>query len=220
MRVKWIGVTLALMALVPGRALAQDKRIVAEIGMGPTVLFGPAADHFGGGFNFDLGINYKLNPKFAVRLDTLVTKHDVKDEITNQLGVGDGDGWIWHLSGNGVMFKPINDRFWVHGIAGLGFYHRKINLTNPGTDLVTVCDPWIFVCYPIGVPATDIAGARSSSDFGVNFGGGLDFRIGENHSAFIEFRYHYVWGPKGTDSTGASRSANTQMMPITIGIRF
>jgi len=217
---KWIGVALVAMALVPGQAAAQDKRIIAEIGMGPTVVFGPASDNLGAGFNFDLGINYKLNPKFALRVDTMVTKHDVKDEITNQLDVGDGNAWVWHLSGNGVMFHPINDRVWLHGIAGLGFYYRRVNLTNPGTDIVTVCDPWIFVCSPLGVPSTDIVGERSSRDFGVNFGGGLDFRVGENHSAFIEFRYHYVWGPKGTDASGASRSANTQMMPITIGIRF
>ena len=37
------------------------------------------------------------------------------------------------------------------------------------------CDPWWYVCYPGGfVPVDYIVGERTSTDFGVNFGGGVN----------------------------------------------
>ena len=65
-------------------------------------------------------------------------------------------------------------------------------MTTPGVGYVPgYCDPWWYVCYPGGfVPVENIVGERSSTDFGMVFGGGVNFNI-----AFAEVRYHYIWGP-------------------------
>jgi len=45
-------------------------------------------------------------------------------------------------------------------------------------------------------------------------------------SVYLEFRYHYIWGPEINPSEAASltgttaKRANGQFLPITVGIRF
>jgi len=224
MRVKLL-IVLMTLALLPAVAAAQDRKVVGEIGIGPTILFGPAADNVGTGFNFDAGVLVKLSEVFGVKVDTLVSRHDVKDEVTTALGVGDGNVWIWHLSGNAMLSTPFKNRASLYSIAGLGVYYRNANLTNPGVGFATVCDPWLYVCYDTPVATDKVIGSRSSTDFGMNIGGGVNFKVGETSMLFVEFRYHYVWGPKPDVAvnplTGANTgNANTQMMPITFGVRF
>jgi opacity protein-like surface antigen len=215
---------LVLIAAIPAVAAAQDRKVIGEVGMGPTIVFGPAGDRIGTGFNFDFGVIYKASNTFGIKVDTLVTRHDVKDEITSQLDVGDGNAWMWHFSGNAMISSGFDKKASVYGIGGLGVYYRKVNLTNPGVGFVTVCDPWLLICYPVAVEADQIVGERSTTDFGMNFGGGVNFRVGATTSVFVEFRYHYVWGPKPVPTVqplnGEVKAINSQMMPITFGIRF
>jgi hypothetical protein len=77
------------------------------------------------------------------------------------------------------------------------------------------------------VPVDNIIGERSSTDFGMVFGGGANF------SAFYtELRYHYIWGPTveeqtigggtllPTPITVAERKSNGQFLQLTFGVRF
>ena len=58
------------------------------------------------------------------------------------------------------------------------------------------------------------------TDFGMNFGGGVSFPMGDSASFYIEARYHYIWGPTdGLDGKSYGK-ANGQFFPITGGIRF
>ena len=86
------------------------------------------------------------------------------------------------------------------------------------------CDPWWYVCYPGGfVPVEDVVGKRSSTDFGMDFGGGVKFG-----AIYAEIRYHYIWGPTvevtGPDNTlpgvSSERKANGQFLQTTFGFRF
>src|SRR5262249_35983639 len=75
------------------------------------------------------------------------------------------------------------------------------------------CDPWWYVCVPGGfVPVDNIVGERSSTDFGMDFGGGVNFGV-----IYAEVRYHYIWGPtiEGTD-----QKANGKFLATTFGFRF
>ena len=70
--------------------------------------------------------------------------------------------------------------------------HRPIKVTTPSVGYAPgYCDPWWYVCYPGGwVPVENIVGERSSTDFGMDFGGGVRFG-----AIYAELRYHYIWGP-------------------------
>ena len=76
----------------------------------------------------------------------------------------------------------------------MGVYYRPIKVTTPGVGWVPgYCDPWWYVCYPggMGRNSTNIIGERSSTDFGMAFGGGVNFG-----TFYAELRYHYIWGPE------------------------
>ena len=69
------------------------------------------------------------------------------------------------------------------------------------------------------MPVENIVGERSSTDFGMDFGGGLNF------GAFYgEVRYHYIWGPEVELPAGAQtvtdRKADGQFLQATVGFRF
>lgn len=220
MRVVTMAVVLA--ALVTGTARAQDRRVVGEIGVGPTFVMGPAGDNVGSGFNFQFGAIYKVNDVFGIKVDSMITSHDVKDEITTALNVGDGDAWVWHLSGSVVLSTPSSRPISAYAVTGLGVYYRKVTLTNPGAEFIEVCNPWLLICYDAPIPADQVVGARSSTDLGLNVGGGLNFRVAQNTAVFVESRFHYVWGPKTSPQVNplATRSANGQFFPLVFGVRF
>jgi hypothetical protein len=58
------------------------------------------------------------------------------------------------------------------------------------------------------------------------FGGGVNIRVSDAASVFVELRYHYIWGPEVNSSqvstiTGTDTiKANGQFMPLTFGVRF
>ena len=108
-------------------------------------------------------------------------------------------------------------------ITGLGVYYRPVKVTSPGVGYVPgYCNPWYYVCWPGGwVPVENILGERSSTDVGINVGGGVNFQVGETAAIYVEARYHYIWGPEVTDPrTNTTQKANGQFFPITFGVRF
>jgi opacity protein-like surface antigen len=106
-------------------------------------------------------------------------------------------------------------------------YYRPVNVTTPGVGYTTICDPYWYVCYPTLVAVDQVVGSRSSTDFGMNFGGGVNYKLTDSASIYFEVRYHYVWGPTIEPTvnplTGAQigkQTANGQFLPITVGFRF
>jgi hypothetical protein len=112
----------------------------------------------------------------------------------------------------------------------MGVYYRPAKITTPSVGFAPgYCDPWFYVCFPGGwVPVDKIVGKRSSTDFGMSFGGGVKFG-----PAFAELRYHYIWGPtiqggdlgvNPLDNTAAAalvgKKANGQFIQTTFGVRF
>jgi hypothetical protein len=65
------------------------------------------------------------------------------------------------------------------------------------------------------VPVENIVGERSSTDFGMAFGGGVEFG-----AFYAEARYHYIWGPEIAGATGDSTKADGKFLQTTFGFRF
>jgi hypothetical protein len=125
-----------------------------------------------------------------------------------------------------VVFQKPEGSVRPYGVAGMGIYYRPVKVTTPGVGYVGgYCDPYWYVCYPGGfVEVTNIIGERSSTDFGMDFGGGLKF------GAFMaDIRYHYIWGPEveekiatlpAATTTSGDRKANGQFLQFTFGVKF
>jgi opacity protein-like surface antigen len=226
----------ALLAAAP--AAAQDEKPVQlNIGGGFTGIYGAAKDSIGNGGHFTLGVIFNVKPTFSLQGEygwTGIGKKqlvaDVFPSPTGSAGVPTdffADGNMQYGDFN-VLFNPsTGSKAKPYALAGLGVYYRPVNVTTPGVGYTTICDPYWYVCYPTLVAVDQVVGSRSSTDFGMNFGGGLNYKLGDSASIYFEVRYHYIWGPEFaatvnplTGATIPAGKANGQFLPITVGFRF
>ena len=222
----------ALTAVTATNASAQDDRPVQFIlGGGYTAPNSEVRDHLGDGYNFNIGLQVNVTP--VIGIEGLYSFNGLGDKrITLPVSVTPVDGGVptdffadmnmQFGSANVVIQKPEGS-VRPYGLVGMGVYYRPIKVTTPGVGYVPgYCDPWWYVCYPGGfVPVENIVGERSSTDFGMDFGGGVKFGF-----AYAEARYHYIWGPEievqggGSLPSGADNKANGQFFMLTFGIRY
>jgi hypothetical protein len=230
-----------LVAMAPLGAQAQDQRVHFSLGGGFTVPNSEVRDRLGNGYNFNFGVDVDITPVVAIeglysfnglgekRVEIPLsptpdgTRESVPTDFFAEMNMQYGTGSLI------VQVPEGNVR--PYGLVGMGVYHRPITVTTPGIGFAPgYCDPWWYVCYPGGfVPVENIVGERSSTDFGMDFGGGVRF-----WQAYAEIRYHYIWGPTieaqelpappvtTPPSTGslAGEKANGQFLATTFGIRF
>jgi len=224
-----------LLIALPVRA--QDERPVGvNFGLGWTFPVGKFNDSFDAGFHGEAGLTYNITPTWGIQAEYMyqfmdgpektisVVSNPIAGSVTN--GLLESNHHMHAGTFNVVGKTNTPDRmFQAYGLAGLGIYHRTVQITSPSVGYTTYCDPYWYVCYPALTEIDRILGDRSSNDFGMNFGGGVTF--GHEAKFFIETRYHYVWGPKiapnvpatGT-STPVSESSNGQYWPLTFGVRW
>ena len=90
-----------------------------------------------------------------------------------------------------VVFKPAGGKgakASPYIVAGGGYYHRSIEVTSPAVGYVPpYCNPWYYVCFPGGfIPVDKVVGHRSSDDFGIDVGGGVDVKMGDSAILFFD----------------------------------
>jgi opacity protein-like surface antigen len=225
-----------LLAAWPGGAQAQEKKVNFSLGGGFTVPNSEVRDRLGDGYNFNFGLQVNLTPMIAIEglysFNGLGEKDitvDVFPQPLQDAGVAtpfSADMNMQYGTGSLIVQAPEGTKVRPYGLVGMGVYYRPIKVTTPGVGWVPgYCDPWYYVCYPGGwVETENIIGERSSTDFGMAFGGGVNFG-----PVFAELRYHYIWGPEVQVNTPSqpiagvetdTRKANGQFLATTFGFRF
>jgi hypothetical protein len=210
-------------------ALAQDKKAYFILGGGYTAPNAEVRDHLGDGYNFVIGGQFNATPKIGI--EGLYSFNGLgQKQISVPLSATPGGATVptdffadmnmQYGTVNVVMQKP-EGTVRPYGAIGMGIYYRPIKVTTPAVGYVPgFCDPWWYVCYPGGFVAVDqIVGERSSTDFGMDFGGGAKFG-----AFYAEARYHYIWGPEvkaqGASTSTTTDKANGQFFVTTFGVRF
>ena len=215
-----------------GVAVAQDKPVDVNVGFGVALPVGALNDTFDTGWNGNAGVTFNFRPGLGIQgeysymrmggpekyidvsptpgappnAELIESNHQVHSGTFNLVAKSSGDGMVGG-----------------YGLGGFGVYHRTIQLTSPAVGYTTVCDPYWYVCYPALVEVDRILGDRSSTDFGINFGGAITF--GPEAKFYIEARWHYIWGPKVTRPANGGQpaeelSTNAQYFPITFGVKW
>jgi hypothetical protein len=229
---RWI---VVLGCLVGGRAAAQGSYVVDpyadEVGLvGPLVWnfggqvafpLGPSADRVGTGWGFAVGLTFNPKPVYGLQFEYGA---DWASLLTGKVGAGSditGDAFLQYFDLNAVL-RPIHSgRVTVYLVGGGGLYYRSARVTRiTGTTLAPYCDPWLYYCSAVPVSTGTVLGSRHSWDWGLDAGVGLAFGAGPGVRFYLEARYHYIFGPSFTDSTGASRTADGQYLPVTLGVKF
>jgi opacity protein-like surface antigen len=214
------------LVIVSGEARAQEQRFNFSLGGGWTAPSGEVGDRFGDGYNFNIGFQVNVTPVIAI------------EGLYSYNGLGEKSVTIPVYPDQGLppvptdFFANTNIQYGTvsliaqkpegpvrpYGLVGMGVYYRPVQVTTPGVGFVPgYCDPWWYVCYPGGfVPVDNIIGERSSTDFGMVFGGGVNFG-----KIYTELRYHYVWGPTIQNPLdGSEIKADGKFLALTFGVRF
>jgi opacity protein-like surface antigen len=227
-----VGLGFLLSASIAG---AQDKKVEVSLGGGFTTPNSDVRDHLGNGYNFNLGVQVNVTP--VIGIEGVYSYNGLGDKRISipVSGTPGGDAVPTDFFGSmnmqygvgNVVFQRPHGGIKPYGLVGMGVYYRPVKVTTPGVGFVPgYCDPWWYVCVPGGfVPVENIIGERSSTDFGMDFGGGVKFGF-----IYAELRYHYIWGPTVQEGTpiqslpnvtvSADRKANGQFLATTFGIRF
>ena len=232
-----VGFVLAagLLTVCPAAALAQDDRVDFSLGGGFTAPNSEVRDHLGDGYNFNFGVQVNVSRAFAIeglysfnglgdkRISIPVSPEPI--ETTTVPTDFSADMNMQYFTVSAVFQRPEGSGVRPYGLVGGGVYYRPVKVTTPAVGFVPgYCDPWWYVCYPGGfVPVENVVGKRSSTDFGMDVGGGVNFG-----TFYSELRYHYIWGPT-VPTTGpvqplpgvsSERKANGQFLQFTFGFRF
>ncbi len=219
--------TAMLLAAVPASAQV-DKPVEFTFGGGVTFPQSEVRDHLGDGYNINFGVTFNVTP--VIGIEALYSFNGLGEKRVSipVSPTPSDDGVPTDFYGNmnmqygtvSLVVKKPDGSVRPYFVAGMGVYYRPIEVTTPGAGWVPgYCNPWWYVCTPGGfVPVDVIVGSRSSTDFGMDFGGGVSFG-----AFYAEMRYHYIWGPTVDASAlggSSSRKANGQFLPITFGVRF
>jgi opacity protein-like surface antigen len=232
-----IFVGAAMLAAAP--AAAQDERPVQiNVGGGFTGVYGAGADRVGNGGNFTLGVIFHTQSPISIQgeygwngMKQKQLTVDVFPQPVENGGVPTdffADANMQYGTVNALFEPKTSSRARPYGLVGMGVYYRPVTISTPGVGYASVCDPYWYVCYPALVPVEQVVGERSSTDFGMNFGGGVNFHMTDHASIYLEVRYHYIWGPEigngaqvnPLSGTASATKANGQFLPITVGFRF
>ena len=228
-------IVVLLATVWPVAAQAQEKRVYYSFGGGYTQPNAEVSDRLGGGYNFNFGV--QVNASGVIGIEGLYSYNGLGDKrlsvpvfptpIPGASTATDffGDMNMQYGTASLIVQRP-NGGVRPYGLVGMGVYYRPVRVTTPGVGWVPgYCDPWWYVCYPGGwVETENIIGERSTTDFGMAFGGGVNFGV-----VYAELRYNYIWGPEvsvsnsnlpGVSVETDTRKANGQFLQTTFGIRF
>ncbi len=218
--------TVALAAFAIPAAAQDEKPVDFNIGGGFTIPYSDAKDAFGTGGNFQIGVTFNVTQEVGIQANYGYTRFGSKDilptststiistiPLTAHNTMHDGDFSL-------VLSAPRKEAVAPYGLIGGGVYHSIVNVTTPSVGVGTVCDPWLLICYPAAVPVDQIVGERTSTAFGLNFGGGVAFRVGETARFFVEVRYIHTYGPSFTNAAGTTINANGNYFPFVFGFKL
>ena len=221
--------TGVFVAMLPGAAQAQEQRVNFSLGGGWTAPNSDVRDHLGDGYNINIGLQVNVTP--VIGIEGLYSFNGLGDKRISIPVSGEPGGETvptdfsadmnMQYGTASLVFQKPDGGVRPYGLVGMGVYYRPVKVTTPGVGFVPgYCDPWWYVCVPGGfVPVENIIGERSSTDFGMAFGGGANFG-----TFFAEARYNYIWGPEiepeVTPLADTPTKADGQFLQLTFGFRF
>jgi hypothetical protein len=199
----------------------DDPRGNVNLGMPLSAPLNPMGRFTNFGWGITVGSGYNFTRKHAVvgefMWNHLFVPAGALAPIRAAMQTPDinGSGRLYALTGN-YRFELRKKTLGTYLIAGAGLYHRGASLSQPVTTGTNVtCEPtwewWGFSCSSGTVTGNETLQSSSSTAFGLNGGFGFTVRVGDApYRVYIESRYHYA----------PTRGINTQLVTVTLGIRY
>jgi hypothetical protein len=204
---------------MPGSPLYEGSSWSAYVDGGPSWMVGDMNRFIKDGWAFSFGFGPKFGRNASLFLDFLWSYHGLQPDALSKVGSTGGDASMLGITLNPLWRINPDGRVGGYVTGGGGYYHRTVQVSEPGVALVPVYDSWWgfgyspyydpFLGYTVA-PASVITGRHNDDTYGVNAGLGLTFHPGEFVEIFLEARYHYVW----------TENRPTQFIPLVLGIRW
>lgn len=199
------------------------SRLTYEAGGGFNAPTSDSGHDITWGGNFTLGAGMRFSHGVSLLAEYQFIDDKLPGRVIAEAGATGGNAHIWSLTLDPVidlMPKRANS---VYITGGGGFYRKVTNFTDPVPQ--TYCT--YFYC---GVGYVNgVVGHFSSNQGGWSIGGGFTHKIGGLYGTgktqiFAEARYLDILTPAVTTSPNGlgvtSVSADTKIIPVTVGVRF
>jgi len=222
-----IAVQLVLIAACTSWVNAQeeygeDMRLNTNLAFTLTAPLNPIARfaNFGWGTTVGAGYNFSRRHAFVGEFmwNRLYPSSETLAPLKLALHSGDlhGHSDLYAFTAN-YKFELRGRTLGTYFIGGTGFYYRTTTLSqNVVTGTATTCTPvwlfWGFSCSQGSVSEDQTLASGSSGALGFNGGMGFTVKVSSEprYRMYFEARYHYA----------PTSRVNTQVVPVTIGIRF
>jgi len=198
---------------------AQDEKVNTNLGGVVSVPMNPTARFVHLGWGTNVGIGYNISPRNAVigefMWNRVYATAGAIDPVRNALGTHkvNGTADVFAITGN-YRYELRGKLLGTYLIGGGGWYYRGANLSQkvPSGTAAACSAVWTWWGYTCtgGMVTSTLAGAHSNA-FGGNGGIGFTWRVGEApYRLYVEARYHHA----------PTKNFNTELIPITFGIRY
>jgi hypothetical protein len=199
----------------------DDPKANTNLGMPLSAPLNPAGRFVNLGAGITVGAGYNFTRRHAVigefMWNHLLTNNAALAPIRVALQNPDisGGGNLYAFTGN-YRFELRGRALGTYLIGGGGWYFRTAHLSQTvATGSGITCTPvwlwWGFSCESGTVTADQTVASSTTHSLGFNGGIGFTARVGDApYRMYVESRYHYV----------PSRGVNTQLVVVTVGIRY
>jgi hypothetical protein len=191
----------------------SSSHLAFEAGGGFNAPIGNDTPYITWGGNFTAGGGLHFSKRFSALIEYQFIDDKLPGAFVAAGGGQNGDAHIWSLTLDPVidLFPKSANSVYVTG--GGGFYRKLTSFT------VNVC------CDFYGYVVPEVANHFSSNQGGVNAGVGFTHRFGGVYGdgttkLFAEVRYLFVNTPEFNAFTGPTPVGNTELIPVTLGVRF
>jgi len=223
----WLAMNSLIVIAISSPSLgAQDEygensRLNTNLAFSLTAPLNPIAKfaNFGWGTTVGAGYNFSRRNAFVGEFlwNRLYPSSETLAPLRLALHSADlhGHSDLYAFTAN-YRFELRGQSLGTYFIGGAGFYYRNATLSkHVVTGTATECTPvwlfWGFSCSQGVVSEDQTLASSSSAALGFNGGIGLTIKVGEpRYRMYFEARYHYA----------PTTRINTQVIPVTIGIRF
>lgn len=198
------------------------RRLTSNAGFSVSVPVSTAATYITPGWGFIYGAGYNLNKHHAFFGEVTWNQLYATDRALEPIRVAaqntaiNGRGNLFVLTANyRIQFE--GHALGLYFLGGGGMYYRDASLSQrvaTGSSTIACNEVWLwwgFTCSAGVVTQNQTLAHTNSVAPGGNVGIGITVRIPDfPYKFYVETRYHYA----------ANTIVNTQLIPVTVGLRF
>jgi len=184
-----------------------------NVGGGASLTTGATKDYVrGGGGVGAVGVARNYSQFLGLRADFQWDNLPLRDSALQLAQAPGATSQVYSLMLDPIISLPFTKEWTGYFVIGPSYYHRSGKLDSSSAQPGSACNgfwTWWGACYASSIQAGHFL-SSSQNEFGENFGAGVAHKITPKIELYGEFRILH----------GSHNGLNTDLRPITIGVRW